>query len=124
MNDNSLTERTAVLYDQHPLWLDAVEAVMTRISVKVIGKATLPETALELVEQLQPDIFITGTEKSSASTLDGTTLIRRAREVAPELRTVALSTNDDPAHIGAVLAAGATAFVVKTSHPDDLAAAV
>ena len=43
-------ERTAVVLDEHPLWLDAVEAVLARLHVKVEGKTTSVARTLELVE--------------------------------------------------------------------------
>ncbi len=43
--------RTAVLLDRQPLWLEAVERVLDRIDVRVVGKATAPKPALELIEQ-------------------------------------------------------------------------
>ena len=41
--------RTAVLLDEHPLWLDGVEQVLARIGIEVKGKATSPEHALALI---------------------------------------------------------------------------
>ena len=32
--------KTAVLLDNHPLWLDAVERVLTRIDIDVLGKSS------------------------------------------------------------------------------------
>ena len=43
--------RTAVLLDQHPLWLEAVEQVIHRIGVEVKGRSTSPDHALALIEE-------------------------------------------------------------------------
>ena len=54
--------RTAVLLDEHPLWLEGVEQVLARIGIEVIGKATAPEHALALIEEHRPSLFVTGNE--------------------------------------------------------------
>ena len=57
--------RTAVLLDQHPLWLEAVEQVLARIGIEVKGKATSPDHALALIEEHRPSLFVTGIEMST-----------------------------------------------------------
>ncbi len=75
----SLDRRTAVLVDQHPLWLDTVAQVVGRMNVEVVAKATSSASALALVEELRPDLLITGI-KMGETEMDGITLIRQARE--------------------------------------------
>ena len=41
-----LENRTTVLVDEHPLWLDTVEQVVADLGVQVIGKATRASEAL------------------------------------------------------------------------------
>jgi DNA-binding NarL/FixJ family response regulator len=115
--------RTAVLLDQHPLWLDAVEQLVRRVGVEVVGKTTSPPEALELIAQHRPDVFVTALEVSE-DRIDGLACLRLAREQHPELKTLVVSMYVDSEHIDAALEAGADAYVIKTAHPDDLAAAV
>lgn len=117
------SERSAVLLDQHPLWLEAVEQVLDRLGVDVVGKATAPETALAMVENHRPDILVAEIEMPIGQ-LDGLTTLRRAKERVPDLRLVVLSMYADSSHINAALEAGAIAYVIKTAHPDDLASAI
>jgi two-component system, NarL family, response regulator DevR len=119
----SLDRRTAVLVDQHPLWLDTVAQVVGRMGVEVVAKATSSTSALALVEELRPDLLITGI-KMSESEMDGITLIRQARERVGSLRAIVLSMYDDTQHVEAAFAAGAVAYVLKTAHPDDLTSAI
>jgi DNA-binding NarL/FixJ family response regulator len=119
----SLDRRTAVLVDQHPLWLDTVSQVVGRMGVEVVAKATSSTSALALVEELRPDLLITGI-KMSETEMDGITLIRQARERVGSLRTIVLSMYDDAQHVEAAFAAGAVAYVLKTAHPDDLTSAI
>jgi DNA-binding NarL/FixJ family response regulator len=114
---------TAVVLDRHPLWHEAVEHVLDRIGVQVIGKTTSPFEAIELVEAESPALFVTGITMADGE-IDGLECLRRAREVAPHLRAVVLSMYTDQEHVDAALAAGAFAYVIKSAHPDDLASAV
>jgi DNA-binding NarL/FixJ family response regulator len=117
------SERFAVLLDRHPLWLEAVERVVQRTGVAVVGRATSPAIALELVGAHQPDLFVTGLEMGDGE-IDGVTCVRRARELDPDLRVVVVSMRTEPEWIDAALDAGAFAYVFKTAHPDDLASAI
>ena len=115
--------RTAVLLDRQPLWLEALEGILTRIDVNVAGKATAPARALELIEEYRPDVFLTGVDMSEGE-MDGITTIGYARERVPDLRIIVVSSLTGREHVERALAAGASAYVVKTAHPDDLATAV
>ena len=114
---------TAVLLDRQPLWLEAVELVLGRIDVGVVGKATAPREALELVEAHRPDILVTGIEMGEGA-MDGIECIAQARALAPGLRAIVLSAHTEPAFIDKALDAGAVAYVFKSAHPDDLASAI
>jgi two-component system response regulator DegU len=114
---------TAVLLDQHPLWLDAVEEVVARVGVQVVAKATSPEAALSLIDQHRPDLFVSEVETPGGNAR-GIACLREARERVPAVKIVVLSTHEDAEHVEQALAAGAAAYVVKTSHPDDLAVAI
>jgi DNA-binding NarL/FixJ family response regulator len=115
--------QTAVILDEHPLWLDAVEGVLHRIGIRVIGKATSPSQALTLVEEANPDLLVADLPQSNGA-VDVATFLAKAQQLVPHLRTIVLSAHTDPSHIDAALEAGAAAYVAKTTHPDDLASAV
>ena len=114
---------SAVLLDRQPLWLEAVELVLGRIDVRVAGKATTPDQALDLVESARPDILVTGIEMGEG-VMDGIECIEQARTLVPDLRAVVLSAHTEPEFIDRALGAGAVAYVVKSAHPDDLASAI
>jgi DNA-binding NarL/FixJ family response regulator len=119
----SLDRRTAVLVDQHPLWLETVAQVVGRINVDVLAKETSAAAALPRIEELQPDLVITGIKMADGE-IDGLTLVRRVRESNPGVRAIVLSMYEDSQHIDAAFAAGAAAYVLKTAHPDDLTSAI
>jgi DNA-binding NarL/FixJ family response regulator len=119
----STSEQAGVICDPHPMWLDAVEQVLRRIAIRAVGKTTSTAEALELVERHQPDLLITELENTNGE-LSGLALIERSRSAVPSLRPIVLSMHQDAQLIDAALAAGASAYVVKTAHPEDLASAV
>jgi DNA-binding NarL/FixJ family response regulator len=115
--------RTAVLVDQHPLWLDAVATVVQDLGLTIVGTATSARDGLTLITEQRPDVLVTGIQMP-AGELDGIELVRLGKESVPSLRAVVLSIYDDTKHIDAALAAGAVAYVIKTAHPDDLRSAI
>jgi DNA-binding NarL/FixJ family response regulator len=111
-------DRTAVLLDPHPLWLDAVENVLSKNDMEVVGRTSNPDRALTLIEELRPSAFVV--EPAG----EGITCLREACARIPGLRAVALASSDDPVQIQAAFAAGAAAYVVKTAHSDDVGVAI
>jgi DNA-binding NarL/FixJ family response regulator len=116
-------ERTAVVLDRHPLWLDAFEQLLERVGIRVVGKTTSAEEALALVEEHRPDVLITGAE-SVRGDADDIACVREAREIHPTLKSVVVSAQNDAQCVEAAFAAGASAYCVKTAQPEDLASAI
>lgn len=116
-------EQTAVLLDEHPLWLDAVESVLHKIGIRVVGKANSPSEALRLVKETNPDLLLAELPDSNGG-VGGAALLVRARQLVPHLKAIVLSTNAHVDRIDSALKAGAAAYVVKTAHAEDLASAV
>jgi DNA-binding NarL/FixJ family response regulator len=116
-------EKTAVLLDRHPLWLEALERLLDQVGVKVVGKTTSPGEALELVEETRPTVLVTEYDSLEKSE-EGLGALRRLSAHDSDVHAVVLGTYDDAAHIDAAFAAGASVYCVKTAEPDDLAAAI
>jgi len=114
----------AVLVDEHPLWLDAVEHVLEGVEVRTVGRATSFATADRLIEECRPDLVVTEILATDVSVTESLTWLEELAERFDAMKIVVLSGCDDPTSISAALAAGAAAYVVKKAHPDDLAVAV
>jgi DNA-binding NarL/FixJ family response regulator len=115
--------RTAILLDPHPLWLDAVERVLQGVGVEVRGKTTRHDRALTLVSEHNPDLFVAELVAKQGR-LEAVETIRLARERAPGMRVIALSSVSEPEQIDRAFEAGVVAYVIKTAQPEDLASAV
>jgi two-component system response regulator DevR len=109
--------------DRDAIWQEAIEQVLRRLDITVVGKAALPNRALALVDECKPDLLIIEIETRD-SEIDGIESLRRARTRVPQLTTIALSVSDDPEHIAAAFDAGASAYVSKKTQPDDFLMAI
>jgi DNA-binding NarL/FixJ family response regulator len=115
-----MSERRGVLFDLQPLWLDAVQRILEGVDVEVVDATTSAAEALEMVAKYRPDIFLLDISQEP----DGLAMIRRARELSPGTRVVALGTDDQASSVSEAFYAGAIAYILKTVHPADLASAV
>jgi len=119
----TLTSRTAVTVARHPLWLDALGQLLTRVGVTVEGHTTSPAAGLALVEETEPDLLIIEVEASDGD-LDGWQCLRRTRERHPNVKVIAVADAADDRSVDAAFASGASAFCSKAADPEDFAAAV
>src|ERR687895_1797065 len=84
---DAASEQVGVICDSHPMWLDAVEQVLRRISIRVVGKTTSTAEALSLVEEHRPELLITELEGVGGE-LSGLALIEQARAAVPSVRPI------------------------------------
>ena len=115
--------KTGVLLDQHPLWLDGLELVVTRIGVDVVAATETAADLVPLVREHEPDVVIAETQ-TPAGGEPVLPALREARAIRPELKIVVLSTSSAAGDIADAFDAGADAYIVKTTHPDDIASAI
>jgi two-component system response regulator DegU len=115
--------RQAVLADPHPVWLDAIKRVMVKGDVDVVAQTSPGPAALDLIEELRPDLLITELS-SDDGTLDGVAYVREARARSNDTKVIVLSAGADLHAVHEVLTAGASAYVVKKARPEDLLSAV
>ena len=113
----------AVLLDPYPIWLDAVELVLDKVDIDVVGKTTSGSEAISLVDREAPDLLTLEIDGLPGEP-GGLEVLRQARSVAGRLRAIVISAHHDTARIDSALTSGAAAYVVKTAHPDDVASAV
>jgi DNA-binding NarL/FixJ family response regulator len=116
-------ERTAVVLDDQPLWLDALEQLLARANVRVVGKTTQVESAIGLVGEFRPDVLIASTDAADVPD-GGIRCIARAHQEWPGLKSVVLAPDYDPRQIEAAFAAGASVCCIKRAAVDDLAVAI
>src|SRR5687767_11071247 len=121
MNDGSPVR--GVIVDAFPLWLEAIESTLTRLGVEVVARATDWADALRTLDAHEPDLLVTGIDFDDGLA-DVLAAIGTAVARYPAMKVIAMSAEAESATIETALAGGATAFVMKSAHPDDLASAV
>jgi DNA-binding NarL/FixJ family response regulator len=116
-------ERTAVVLDRQPMWLEAIRDLLEDVGITVVATSVDEDDAVTLVGEHRPDIFVTGVD-STADDTTGSGSVKRARLAHPELRAVVVSERQDPDAIEAAFAAGAAVYCVRTAQREDLASAI
>lgn len=115
--------KTALVVDHHPLWVEAIRQELVTASVEVVATTTSFTEASKLVEEFEPDMAVVDPVICEGDTTGFSWLAETSRRF-PHLKLMVLSSSDDCARIDAALTAGVSAYVVKTVHRADIAAAV
>jgi len=112
---NNKSIRVVVADDSMPM-LDAMIRLLTP-HFEIVGTATDGKTALEIIQQLKPDIAVLD---MSMPFKTGIEIAADLKTSAPEVKVVILSSRDDEYYIRAAGSAGALAYVVKSTLGDEL----
>jgi len=108
--------------DDHPVLRDGLKATFSQMSdFDVAGEAQTGAETIEKVASLKPDVIIMDITMPD---IDGITATRRITEASPEAKIVILSMHTDVHHAIDAFRAGATAYVLKDSRPEELLHAV
>jgi DNA-binding NarL/FixJ family response regulator len=110
-----------LIADDHPLFAEALRALLSALpTVEVVGHARDGREAVELEDQLLPDLILIDVDMP---VMDGLEAVRRIRE-RRDVPILMLSGSQSPATVAAAQAAGATGFLRKDAVPADLLAQV
>jgi DNA-binding NarL/FixJ family response regulator len=101
----------------------AITDILEEMNIEVVGTATTPESAADLVRSYQPSLFII---EPSVMEADGSWMqhIASAVTIAPKTKIVALSDNVSDERIAAAIACGVTVYGSKTLDQDDIKAVI
>lgn len=123
MTDESGARRIRVLLaDDHTIVRQGVRLCLEAMGdVEVVAEAEDGRQALELAEQLRPDVAVMDLTMPN---LGGAEAIRLLRQAHPEVQVVVLSVHDNDAYVRQALKAGAAGYVPKRNAATDLAEAI
>lgn len=113
------TRLKVVVADDHTLMREGVVAVIARQPDMVVtGEAADGAEAVALVEKERPDVLLLDLRMPK---IDGVEVTEQLRKKYPDLAIVILSTYDTDDDILRALRAGAKAYLLKDTPPDELA---
>jgi DNA-binding NarL/FixJ family response regulator len=111
-----------VIVDDHRLFREGLrEMLVTDPLIAVVGEGGSGSEAVELVNELQPDVLLLDVEMPGPG---ARATIGQLRYAAPFTKIVILTMHDDPVLVHDLLECGASAYMVKTVAKDELVAAV
>jgi DNA-binding NarL/FixJ family response regulator len=111
-----------VVADDHALVLAGIRRVLNASpGVEIVGEARSGEEALALVERTRPHLALLDMRMPGC---DGLTCLERIRRRYPSVKVVMLSANTRRDDIDGALQRGASAYIVKSVDPTDIAAVI
>jgi len=108
-----------LIADDHPLMLQAMRrALEATEGIDVVGEARSGEEVLALVARRNPDLVLLDLHMPG---LGGLACLQEVKRAWPDVKSVVISAFDDQASIDSALLAGASAYILKSVSPMDIA---
>ncbi|MDT5310579.1 MAG: hypothetical protein QOE48_6300, partial [Mycobacterium sp.] len=107
-----------VLVDDHEMVIEGLKAMLAAFSdrVQVVGQAVGVDRAVDVVDDLQPDVVLCDVRMQGSSGLD---LCKVLRERDPNRKVVMLSVYDDEQYLFQALRVGASGYLLKSINSDE-----
>ncbi|HEY7033271.1 MAG TPA: response regulator transcription factor [Thermomicrobiales bacterium] len=113
---------SVLLVDDHPVVIEGLRKVLqTAGDISVAGEAHDAAGALEQARGLRPDVILLDLRMPGASGVQAT---RRLREQDVRSAVIILTSYGDQAYVRQAMEAGADGYLLKTTPPDQLIAAI
>lgn len=113
---------TIVLADDHPIVRQGLRTLLEgQPEYLVVGEADDGLKALDLVEELKPDVLIVDVMMPG---LNGLEVTKRVRQRVPQTQVIVLSMHSNEPYVLEALRSGATAYVLKATSTASLLDAV
>ena len=113
---------TVVVVDDHELVRRGVRHLLRRDQgIRVVGESATASDAIQLLEQLQPDVAILDVRLGQGS---GTDVARAAKDIAPTTKILILSAYDDDCYVRSLARLGVSGYLLKTASAKELGSAV
>jgi DNA-binding NarL/FixJ family response regulator len=107
-----------LLADDHRILREGLRRSLEGHGVEVVGEAADGDEAVELADELRPDVVLMDV---SMPVLDGVEATRRIRQRFSEVRVVMLTMHADELTMAKAIRAGADGYLVKDCSTDEIA---
>lgn len=112
---------TVVVADDHHIFREGLRALLTAEGMTVVGEADNGDGAVEAAREHQPDVVVLDLGMPERSGLEALAQIKEASERS---QIVVLTVSAQEADVARALAAGASSYLLKDMHHDELAGAI
>jgi DNA-binding NarL/FixJ family response regulator len=111
-----------LIADDHRLMVEGTKQALERAGgFEVVGEAVNGVQVLPLIRRLKPQLVLLDLRMPQ---MDGLECLSKIRKEHPDIKVAILSVSQEPDTIQSALKRGASAYIVKSIDPDDLAAAL
>jgi len=111
-----------LIADDHAIVRTGLRALIkSEATMNLLGEASGGYEAVELVEQLKPDVLVLDL---SMPDLDGIAVIKKVKPKFPSLHVLILTIHEDEALLRAALKAGASGYILKRAAEEELISAI
>src|SRR5689334_9107679 len=113
--------RIIIVEDQRMIRELLAEVLSHVHGIELLGAAASGSEAIELARRSAPDVVLLDVHLPD---MDGTAVAAALKQAHPRLHIVAVSVDENPANVRAVLEAGVDGYVVKSSGLTELVPAI
>lgn len=111
-----------IIVDDHKIFRDGIKSLITIEEIaEIIGEASNGKEFLEILEHKDPDIVLMDI---SMPIMDGIEATKKAMDINPELKIIALSSFGDEEYYYKMINAGVKGFVLKNASIEELELAI
>jgi two-component system, NarL family, response regulator DegU len=112
------TRMRVLIVDDHPVTRDGLRSALSMSDeVEVVGEATTGEEAIDLVEEITPDIVFMDVRMPGMGGLEATKAIRRSN---PDTKVILFTVDESRAAIADAIRAGVSGYLLKDVGADEL----
>jgi len=114
----NIAKTKILIVDDHKLFRDGLKMLIDReADMEVVGEAENGQIAIQLVDDLRPDVILMDVKMP---VMDGIEATRRIVGKRPGVKILALSMYSDNSHISGMMRAGALGYVIKGDDSEEM----
>ena len=110
-----------LVVDDHPMVREGLRSMLSGEEIEIVGEASTGAEAVRVAADLSPEVVLLDLEMPD---MDGLTVLRQLKEIAPALPILVVTMHDDPALVRRAVQGGAAGYVLKGIGRAELLASV